>query len=193
MDARAEGAGPPVRSASTRAVAGGGTVFAILFATSAAHGLNDTMQSLLPAIYPVLRTTFSLDYGQIGFLTLAFQLTASLLQPLSDSPPTSGHAPIRCRSRWRRRSSGWCCSPRRRATRCFWWPPPPWGSARQSFIQRPRVSRAWHRAAGMAWRSRCSRWAATSARPPARCWRRSSSCRTGREASPGSRCWRSPE
>ncbi|WP_131118233.1 MFS transporter [Lichenihabitans psoromatis] len=59
-----------------------GTVFGILFAASIAHGLNDLMQSLLPAIYPVLRKTFSLDYGQIGLITLTFQVTASLLQPL---------------------------------------------------------------------------------------------------------------
>ena len=40
------------------------------------------MQSLLAAIYPVLQATFKLDYGQIGLITLAFQCTASLLQPL---------------------------------------------------------------------------------------------------------------
>jgi MFS transporter, FSR family, fosmidomycin resistance protein len=44
--------------------------------------LNDTMQSLLPAIYPTLKQSFHLNFSQIGFLTLAFQLTASLLQPV---------------------------------------------------------------------------------------------------------------
>ena len=44
--------------------------------------LNDTMQSLVPAIYPVLKTSYGLDFGQIGLITLAFQLTSSLLQPL---------------------------------------------------------------------------------------------------------------
>jgi FSR family fosmidomycin resistance protein-like MFS transporter len=43
--------------------------------------LNDMMQSLLAAIYPILKTNYSLDFGQIGLLTLTFQLTASLLQP----------------------------------------------------------------------------------------------------------------
>jgi FSR family fosmidomycin resistance protein-like MFS transporter len=44
--------------------------------------LNDMMQSLLPAIYPIIKEAYGLDFGQIGLITLAFQLTASLLQPL---------------------------------------------------------------------------------------------------------------
>ncbi len=58
------------------------TLFAVLLALSLSHLLNDTVQSLLPAIYPVIRTSFHLDFGQIGIITLAFQFTASLLQPL---------------------------------------------------------------------------------------------------------------
>jgi MFS transporter, FSR family, fosmidomycin resistance protein len=58
------------------------TTFAILLSLSFCHMLNDTMQSLVPAIYPVLKTTYGLDFGQIGLITLAFQLTSSLLQPL---------------------------------------------------------------------------------------------------------------
>lgn len=58
------------------------TVYAILFAISFAHLLNDTIQSLLPALYPVIKETFALSYGQIGLITLIFQATASLLQPL---------------------------------------------------------------------------------------------------------------
>ena len=54
----------------------------ILWAISAAHLLNDLIQSLLPAIYPILKANYALDFGQIGLLTLAFQITASLLQPL---------------------------------------------------------------------------------------------------------------
>ncbi len=57
------------------------TLFAILIAISFSHLLNDVIQSLVPAIYPVLKTSFDLDFGQIGLITLAFQLTASLLQP----------------------------------------------------------------------------------------------------------------
>lgn len=61
------------------------TLFAILFAISFCHLLNDTMQSLIPAIYPILKSSFHLDFGQIGLITLTYQLTASLLQPLVGS------------------------------------------------------------------------------------------------------------
>ena len=58
------------------------TAFRILLAISFCHLLNDMSQSLLPAIYPILKTSFHLDFGQIGLLTLTFQITASLLQPV---------------------------------------------------------------------------------------------------------------
>ena len=54
----------------------------VLLAISFSHLLNDVMQSLLPAIYPILKANYALDFGQIGLLTLAFQITASLLQPV---------------------------------------------------------------------------------------------------------------
>ncbi len=59
-----------------------GTAYAIILAVSFCHMLNDIMQSLLAAIYPLLKEEFRLDYWQIGLLTLAFMVTASLLQPL---------------------------------------------------------------------------------------------------------------
>jgi FSR family fosmidomycin resistance protein-like MFS transporter len=58
------------------------TAFAVLGAISFCHLLNDMMQALLPAMYPMLKTGFGLDFGQIGLLTLTFQLTASVLQPV---------------------------------------------------------------------------------------------------------------
>jgi FSR family fosmidomycin resistance protein-like MFS transporter len=58
------------------------TVFTVLFAMSFAHLLNDTIQSLLFALYPVIKESFALSYVQVGIITLAFQTTASLLQPL---------------------------------------------------------------------------------------------------------------
>ncbi len=58
------------------------TVFAIIFAVSFCHLLNDMMQSLLAAIYPMLKENYGLNFKQIGILTLIFQGTASLLQPL---------------------------------------------------------------------------------------------------------------
>jgi FSR family fosmidomycin resistance protein-like MFS transporter len=66
---------PAVRSAT-------GTVLSVLGAVSFCHFLNDLIQSLLPAIYPLLKTKYALDFGQIGLLTFTFQVTASLLQPL---------------------------------------------------------------------------------------------------------------
>lgn len=58
------------------------TVFTVIAAISFSHFLNDLMQSLLPAIYPMLKEDFGLTFGQVGFLTLTFQFTASLLQPV---------------------------------------------------------------------------------------------------------------
>ena len=59
-----------------------GTAVSILAAVSVSHLLNDTVQSLLPAIYPLLKASFALTFSQIGFMTLALMLTASLLQPV---------------------------------------------------------------------------------------------------------------
>ena len=56
--------------------------FSVLFAISFCHLLNDMMQALLPAMYPMLKTSFALDFGQIGLITFTFQVTASLLQPV---------------------------------------------------------------------------------------------------------------
>jgi FSR family fosmidomycin resistance protein-like MFS transporter len=58
------------------------TAFAIIAAISFCHLLNDMMQSLIAALYPMLKTNYGLDFGQIGLLTFTFQVTASLLQPL---------------------------------------------------------------------------------------------------------------
>ncbi len=66
---------------STRPSAAEGTTFLVLFAVSFCHLLNDMMQALLPAIYPSLKAQFHLSFTQVGLVTLAFQCTASLLQP----------------------------------------------------------------------------------------------------------------
>jgi FSR family fosmidomycin resistance protein-like MFS transporter len=58
------------------------TAVPVLGAISFCHLLNDMMQSLLPAIYPILKGGFDLNFGQIGLLTLTYQITASLLQPV---------------------------------------------------------------------------------------------------------------
>src|SRR5580698_8610591 len=65
----------PVPAAATAA-------FRILAAVTVCHVLNDMVQSLLPSIYPILKSSFRLNFGQIGLLTLTYQVVASLLQPL---------------------------------------------------------------------------------------------------------------
>jgi len=57
------------------------TSFAVLLAIGLCHALNDMVQALLPAIYPTLKVQFHLNFAEIGLVTLAFQVTASLLQP----------------------------------------------------------------------------------------------------------------
>src|SRR5215468_7924352 len=54
----------------------------ILVALSGAHLLNDLIQSMIPAMYPLLKETYRLDFAQVGLITLAFQVTSSLLQPV---------------------------------------------------------------------------------------------------------------
>jgi len=61
---------------------GGSTVFKVLGALSLSHFLNDMLQSLILAIYPLLKSTFFLSFAQIGLITLTYQITASVLQPL---------------------------------------------------------------------------------------------------------------
>ena len=56
-------------------------MFAILIAISFCHLLNDMVQSLIPSIYPILKSSFHLSFGQVGLITLTYQLVASLLQP----------------------------------------------------------------------------------------------------------------
>lgn len=58
-----------------------GTIFSILLTISFSHLLNDTIQSLIPSIYPLVKESFHLSFTQIGLITLTFQLAASLLQP----------------------------------------------------------------------------------------------------------------
>lgn len=60
----------------------GPTRYGVLGAVSFVHALNDMMQSVIVAIYPLLKGSFDLSFAQIGVITLAFQLTASLLQPV---------------------------------------------------------------------------------------------------------------
>ncbi len=71
----AASAGAPVGTAA-------GPAYLVLGGISLSHFLNDTMQSLIPSVYPILKQNYALDFAQIGLITLVFQITASLLQPL---------------------------------------------------------------------------------------------------------------
>jgi FSR family fosmidomycin resistance protein-like MFS transporter len=78
-DATAAGGQQSLASGDKQALA---PAYAVIFAISVSHFLNDMMQSLIPSLYPILKTNYALDFGQIGMITLAFQFTSSLLQPL---------------------------------------------------------------------------------------------------------------
>lgn len=84
--------------AAASAVQADKTVMPIIFAVSFCHMLNDIMQSMISAIYPMLKADYNLDFWQIGILTLAFQCTASLLQPvigiITDKKPFPYSLPI---------------------------------------------------------------------------------------------------
>src|SRR5260370_34998085 len=83
------------------------TAFAVLAGISVSHLLNDTVQSLVPAIYPMLKAAFALSFAQVGLMTLTQQLTASVLQPVvglyTDRRPMRSEerrVGKECRSRW---------------------------------------------------------------------------------------------
>jgi MFS transporter, FSR family, fosmidomycin resistance protein len=67
---------------STPASPAAETIFAVLFAISFSHLLNDTIQALIPSLYPLLKQNQGLTFTQLGLITFTFQCTASLLQPL---------------------------------------------------------------------------------------------------------------
>jgi FSR family fosmidomycin resistance protein-like MFS transporter len=71
-----------VSSSALKSAAVAGPAYVVLAGISFSHFLNDTMQSLIASVYPILKESYSLDYTQIGLITLAFQCTASLLQPV---------------------------------------------------------------------------------------------------------------
>lgn len=74
------------------------TVFSVLWAASFCHLLNDMLQALLPAVYPILQGNFELTFAQVGFLTFIYQITASLFSLSSATIPIVGPCHIPCRS-----------------------------------------------------------------------------------------------
>ncbi|MGD9883254.1 MAG: MFS transporter [Reyranella sp.] len=72
----------PAATSSASTTAANNTTFAVILSLSFCHLLNDMMQSLVPALYPILKDSHALSFTQVGFITLAFQCTASMLQPV---------------------------------------------------------------------------------------------------------------
>jgi FSR family fosmidomycin resistance protein-like MFS transporter len=95
IDKAALGGAPSVSSLAAKPQ---GTVYSVLGAISFSHLLNDMIQSLILAIYPLFKAEFSLSFGQIGLITLVYQITASLLQPLvglyTDKHPKPWSLPV---------------------------------------------------------------------------------------------------
>src|SRR6267154_6328539 len=73
---------PGLAAKTNIAAAAAGPAYVVLAGISFSHFLNDTMQSLIASVYPILKDSYALDFAQIGMITLAFQFTASLLQPV---------------------------------------------------------------------------------------------------------------
>ena len=147
----------PIRTVQT-------TTFAVLFAISFCHLLNDMMQAVLPAIYPTLKGVFQLSFAQVGLVTMAFQCTASLLQPwvgfLADKKPAPYSLAI-----------GMVSTLIGMIVLGFAWQLlgaaggglPDWYRLVGVSSRNPRVSRAWRQAAALDWPRACFRWAATAA------------------------------
>src|SRR5262245_43988008 len=76
------GAAPAAAVSSATSASANRTTFAVILSLSFCHLLNDMMQSLVPALYPILKDSYGLSFAQVGLITLAFQCTASMLQPV---------------------------------------------------------------------------------------------------------------
>jgi len=162
----------PAQRSDTRPVVEG-AAFSIILALSFSHFLNDTMQSLVPALYPMLKDSYSLSFAQIGLITLVMQVTSSLLQPMVGSFADRRPQPYSLAIGMGATFIGllllasassfilllpaaalFCCCQRR-----LWSAP-----ARRCFTRKRLGSPGWPRAGGTGWRSHCSRSAAISAR-----------------------------
>lgn len=81
-----------------RGFAAGGTAFSVLLALGLSHMLNDTLQTLIAAIYPLIKQSLTLSFSQIGLITLVFQFSSSVFQPVvgwyTDKKPQPYSLPI---------------------------------------------------------------------------------------------------
>ena len=81
-----------------RSFAAGGTAFSVLLALGLSHMLNDTLQTLIAAIYPLIKQSLTLSFSQIGLITLVFQFSSSVFQPVvgwyTDKKPQPYSLPV---------------------------------------------------------------------------------------------------
>lgn len=166
----------------------------VLVAISFCHLLNDMMQSLITATYPMIKLSLGLTFAQLGLVSLVYQLTASLLQPMVGFYTDRRSRPYSLVVGMGFTFLGmllFSVAPRLGVLL---------GAAALvgmgSSVFHPEASRVAQLASGgsTVWPSRCSRWGATPGRPWGLCWRLWWCCPGGRAASPGFRrwpCWRS--
>lgn len=145
------------------------TIYSVLGAISFSHLLNDMIQSLILAIYPMFKSEFALSFGQIGLITLTYQITASLLQPIiglyTDKHPKPYSLPVGMGFTL----SGLLLMSVAGNFGTLLIAAALVGCGSSVFHPSRRASRAWPRAAGTDSRSRSFRWAETPARRSGRC------------------------
>ena len=158
------------RLASKAAAAG--PAYVVLAGISFSHFLNDTMQSLIASVYPILKDNYALDFAQIGMITLAFQFTCfAAAAGGRRTSPTERRSRSRSPSAWASPSSDCCCSASRTPIRSFSSRRRSSALGRRCSIPNPRGSHGLLPAAATALRSRCSSSAAALAPRWGRCWR----------------------
>ncbi len=166
------------------------TTFSVILSLSFCHLLNDMMQSLVPALYPILKGSYGLSFSQVGLITLAFQCTASMLQPLvglyTDRRPQPYSLTV---------GIGITMVGLLLMSRASSYPSILLAAmliGMGSSIFHPEASRVARMAAGgrTASRNRCFRWAVILAPLRVRCSPPSWWCRMDSRASRGSRAWR---
>ena len=144
----------------------------MLAGISFSHFLNDTMQSLIASVYPILKDNYALDFAQIGMITLAFQFTASLLQPVVGHFTDRKAQPFSLAIGMGFTFFGLLAAQRRASPiRSFCVAASFVGLGRRCSIPNRRGSRGSPPAAATALRNRCSSSAAALAPRWGRCWR----------------------
>jgi len=148
------------------------TGFRVLGAISFAHFLNDMIQSLILSIYPLLKGNFNLSFAQIGLITLTYQITASILQPVVGMYTDKHPKPYSLALGMGFTLVGLLMLSVAPSYGILLLAAALVGTGSSSSTRNPRAWRAWPRAAATAWRNRSSRLAAMPAAPWGRCWRR---------------------